>query len=511
MMGVQIRKSGQKILRFFSMLDFRLIDVFLLFLILFPFYFVYKVYFYTSPDEFYYILTAIQIAEGTPITISFESPLLRGGFVPTTTPNTYISKWFIGQSLLMVLFYLIGGYNFLYYTNAVFALIAVIVTYFTILEITKDRICSIFSSLLLGICPPVVFYSRTLLGDLPSMTLVLLSFFLYLKATKEERSLLYAISSIILGFAILVKFTNLLFLIPVLLYQTKTRSRRLFPSYIFYIVLIPFAVFIGLYNLYFFGNFFTTGYHLTSGEAYHFNLTNVILHFPQYFVIYNIFPPLGILCMFFSIRRIHASGNYSFCFYIVMTFLLFFCFYAYLPFDIEHLFIESTRYLLVILPYLCLFVVRWIQHNIKPQKRFFHIIISIILILGVLNIGFIIEYHAFKSRLLYYQELFYTNTEPDSLVIGGDVWKKLFHPYFSREYGERHYLLYDFLYEEELLEIIPLIDTWMKEHAVYFIDDPYTESTIHDFVLSMLNERYALGAVVATSQPYEMTLFSVEN
>jgi hypothetical protein len=110
---------------------------------------------------------------------------------------------------------------------------------------------------------------------------------------------------------------------------------------------------------------------------------------------------------------------------------------------------------------------------------------------------------------VYYRDLFYTNTEPDSLVIGGDTWKKLFHPYFSRTHGERHYLLYDFLYEEEIANLVPFIDAWLDENQVYFIDDPYTELAIHDKVLSMLSVQYQLVLVVATDLPYQVALFRI--
>jgi len=136
-----------------------------------------------------------------------------------------------------------------------------------------------------------------------------------------------------------------------------------------------------------------------------------------------------------------------------------------------------------------------------------------IITFGILNIAMISQYNAFKSRLVYYRDQFYTNTEQDSLIIGNDAWDKLFHPYFSRTHGERYYLRYDRLSETEIIEeLLPFLDIWMDERPVYFIDDPYeayADKNIHDFVLLVLIENYNLDSVFATDQPYTVELFKV--
>jgi hypothetical protein len=129
-----------------------------------------------------------------------------------------------------------------------------------------------------------------------------------------------------------------------------------------------------------------------------------------------------------------------------------------------------------------------------------------------MNIVMISQYYSFKGRLVYYRDLFYTNTQPDSLIIGDATWDKLFHPYFAREYGERYYLRYNPLSNDEMMEkLIPLVDAWLNEKPVYFIDDPYVESNIHDFILLLLSERYHLHSIISTNHPYTVELFKIGN
>lgn len=501
--GIDLRKLPE--------INFQVKDTLLLTLILVPFYFISKIYFYTSPDEYYYILTAIQLVEGNPITVQLESPLLSGDLVPTTTPNVFISKYPIGQSLLIAVFYLIGGYPFIFYMNGIFATFAVILTYFFAFEITKDRVSSLISAFLLGICPPLVFYSRTLLSDLPSLTFLLFSFLIYLRALRKNKILFYVISSSLLGFATLLKYTNILFVFPILLNQLRIRKFGELSTYLYYIPLIPFFCIIGLYNNYFFGNYFMTGYHLT-GEATYFSLENFVIHLPQYFLVLNLFPPIGLISSFLYIRKRLKEDVYFISFFIVLVFIFFFSSYYYLPFYIEHLFIESTRFVLVVLPYICINSVLWFQRNIKPKKLFYFLLIGLFLTLGVLNGVMISQYYSFKTRLVYYRDLFYTNTQPTSLVIGDDTWDKLFHPYFSRIYGERFYLRYSSLSETEIIEkLLPFIEMWIKDKPVYFIDDPYVEINIHDFILLVLTERYNFNSVITTSHPYTVELFSISS
>ncbi|WP_287584920.1 glycosyltransferase family 39 protein [Candidatus Borrarchaeum sp.] len=494
-------------MRSLSKIDFRIKDMLILTLICAPFYFVSKIFFYTSPDEYYYIFTAIQLAEGNPITIQLESPLLSGNFVPTTKPNVFISKYPIGQSLLIAIFYLIGGYPFIYYMNGVFAIFTVILTYFCVLEISKDRLCSLIGAFFLGLCPPMVFYSRTLFSDLTSATFLLLSFFFYLRASKKNEYLYFMISSLSLGFAVLLKLVNILFMLPFLLNQIRTRKLGELSIYLHYIPLIPFLSIIALYNSYFFGNFFVTGYQLT-GEVF-FNPLRLLINLPRYFLILNLFPPFGLITAFLYTRKKFGEDVHFISFFMILTFLVFYG-GSYLRFDIEHLFIESSRYLLVILPYLCFNAVMWFSGFIKTKKVFYYFFLVLFITLGLMNIVMVSQYYSFKGRLVYYRDLFYTNTQPDSLIIGDATWDKLFHPYFSREYDERYYLRYSALTENEITgELLPFIENWITDKPVYFIDDPYVDSNIHDLVLQLLTERYQFNSIIATDQPYTVELFQM--
>ncbi len=498
-------------LRSLSKIDFQVKDTFLLTLIVALFYFVNTIYFYTSPDEYYYILTAMQLAEGNPITVRLDSSLLSVDLVPTTKPNLYISKYPIGQSLLIAVFYAIGGYPFIFYMNGIFSIFAVLLTYFIAFEISKDRMCSITSALLLGIVPPMVFYSRTLLSDLPSTTFLLCSYFFYIKASKKNKYLFYLISSFSLGFATLLRNVNIIFLFPVLLNQIRTKKLGVLVTYLYYIPLIPFFCVNGLYNAYFFGNFFTTGYHLT-GEAFNFGFENIVIHLPQYFLVLNFFPPIGLITTVLYTRKKLAEDAHFISLVTVLSFLLFYSGYVFLPFEIEHLFIEATRFVLVILPYLCINTVTWFYERIKTRNLFYGLLVGTLITFVIINIVMISEYNSFKCKLVYYRDLFYTNTQPDSLIIGDDTWDKLFHPYFSRTYGERYYLRYNSISEDKMTEeLIPFVDNWLNDKTVYFIDDPYVESNIHDIILQLLTERYSLHSIIATNHPYTVELFRVTN
>lgn len=502
---------------FLSNLNFKHRDILLLIILLTPLYFVNMIYFYTYPDEYYYISTTILLLENGTVTQYLESPLLAHGYlVPTIISLEYISMYPIGQSLLIALFYLIGGYYFIYYMNGILGILAVILTYNFVFEISHDRFSSFTGALLLGLCPPTVFYSRTLTSDLPSMTFLLFSFLFYLRASRHKRITFYFISSLSLGFAVLIRYPNILFVFPIILNQIRTKKLSEISNYFYYIPLIPFLCVLALYNYHFFGNPFITGYHqyyTISSRHPNFSFVNIVMCLPRYFVILNLFPPLGLIASFLYIRRKWRKDVYFISLFMILTFIIFYSSYASLPFEIEHLFIEAMRFMLVILPYLCINSVLWFRDQVKTKLLSYSIPIAIFIILGVSNIIMLSQYNAFKTRLIYYRDVFYTNTEPDSLIIGNDAWDKLFLPYFSQTHGERYYLRYDVLSQEEVvLKLLPFIETWMDDNSVYFIDDPYVEyayKNLHDFVLQLLNERYHLQSIIATDQPYTIELFKL--
>lgn len=486
-------------------------DLILILIFLTPLYFIGRVYFYTSPDEYYYIYTAIQLAEGKPLTIYLESPLLCGGFVPTTQPHLFVSKYPIGQSVLIAIFYFIGGYPFMFFMNGFFGIFNVIISYFFALELTKERSYAILSAMLVGICPPMIFYSRTLLSGIPSTTFLLLSFLFYLKASKRSDTVLSLISSLSLGFATLLRYPNILFMLPILLNHIRTKQLGKLTAYLYYIPLIPFLCTIILYNIHFFGNPFVTGYHFT-GEVVYFGVDNFINHVPRYLLVLNLYPPLGlVITILFMWRYNKLKDDISFIsFFTILVFLLFFSGYYYLSFHPEHLFIESTRFMLVVLPYICFYTIAWIQKHM-PSKKQLYVIVSIFVIMGIINTGLIIQLHSFKTRQVLYRDLFYSNTQPDSLIIGDDVWDKLFHPYFARTYGERHYLRYDVLSIKEMNEtLLPFVEAWLQNHNVYFIDDSYVANETHAAIQQLLTENYHLQPVVSTEQPYEVELLHIQ-
>ncbi len=498
-----------------SNIDFRIQDVALLTLLLGPFYFVSKVYFYSSPDEYYYIFTAIRMAEGGAITIPLASPLLRRWFVPTVYSNHYISPYPIGLSVLLALFYIMGGYRFMFFLNGIVGILTVIMTYFTAFEISKNRVCSLLSALLLGIMPPVVFYSRTLLRDPSSTLFLLLSFYLYLKASHRDKPSFYALASLSLGYALLIRYTNIVFVIPILINHFRKRRDKPNSILLYYVFLLPFFVVIGLYNLYYFGDVFSTGYHVfwsyhQGGLVGRFNFLHLIFHLPQYFLILNIFPPLGLLTTLLYIRHKADEEAYILGLLVIISFLIFFSSYFLMTFDIEHLFIESSRHLQVILPYLCMNTIRWFQQQIRRKQTFLGSFALVFIIFSGINIGIVVQQNAFLTRLADYQDMFYTHTEPESLIIG-DRWHKLFETHISQTYEDRYYVIYATLSENEMMEeLLPLIDSWMIEKSVYFVDDPYSNEEKHDFILRLLMEHYRLNLVISTEQPYEIKLFELK-
>ena len=152
----------------------------------------------------------------------------------------------------------------------------------------------------------------------------------------------------------------------------------------------------------------------------------------------------------------------------------------------------------------------WFHSVIKTKKLFYYFFIGQFIVLGLMNGVMVSQYYAFKGRLVYYRDLFYTNTQPDSLIIGDATWDKLFHPYFSRKYGERYYLRYNTLSADEMIkELLPFVENWIKDKPVYFIDDPYVDNDKHDIIVQLLTERYQFNSIIATDQPYIVELFYV--
>ena len=95
-------------------------------------------------------------------------------------------------------------------------------------ELYNEEI-GILSSIFIGLSPFIVTASHWIMTDIPSLTFIIISFYLLLLAFKRDNNLLFLFSGIFFGISILTRFTSLILTVIILIYAIikKINFRKL--------------------------------------------------------------------------------------------------------------------------------------------------------------------------------------------------------------------------------------------------------------------------------------------
>lgn len=456
------------------------IEIFLLLsllLLLSPLFFYKTTYFWMSQDEkcYFWLMNQITTSKTTIIHYPNEIFLDFTWTMPKIKGQKAITiKYPIGQSLMLSLAKFVGGKKIVFYVVPLLGLFSIAILFHLSSLLFHDVKVSLFASLILGLSPAWIVHSRSLLSDIPSSFLLLCSTVFIYKTLQNNRIKWWLMTGIFFGLSILIRYPNVLFFIPlfIFLYLNNHYPKKLSQWFSLFVPSIFIFSFILFYNQRCFGSIFTTGYSAVGEHG--FNLSSALGNFVNYFVMTSIAIPFGTLavaiwCLFLSNRR--ELKKYSL---IIISVFLFMGFYslwnnfAQLSYRPEDLLVLGPRFMLIIFPFLSLFVVFVMKKLIQKSKLFYASAFLLITILAVLSIFATWKIEERKTEYYLSNQLIKKKTQKNSLILLKKHWYKIIWPHFK----DRQYLALD--NNPDWLKKLKFIDEYLNsDKPVYFIEDAF--------------------------------------
>uniref|UniRef100_A0A7C4YAY6 Glycosyltransferase RgtA/B/C/D-like domain-containing protein n=1 Tax=candidate division WOR-3 bacterium TaxID=2052148 RepID=A0A7C4YAY6_UNCW3 len=289
------------------------------------------------------------------------------------------------------------------------------------LLLKEYNISPIFSLLLL-LHPSVILYSRTLMSDIPSMFFILYGIYLILKEKKF-------LSGLVLGFSLLLRFSNAVIISGVLLYlffNDRKNLHRFLPGIFIFILIQSF------YNIFVMEGLFApfllpTG----AGGLSIIYIKDIGLY---YFISLNILYPLMLLVFILNLKN---REYFLYTFPALIT-LFFFSFYYYI--DKGNSFIETLvkgqRFMIPIIPLLLLIY----SNSLNKLRYSKSMILLASFFLLIFDGGINYKMYSFQKEKGILKDIIYENTkDADIIICNGEVCK-LFNPFF----GSKRWINYVF-------------------------------------------------------------------
>lgn len=240
---------------------------------------------YISIDENQYLANSVRILTGkleTSCTNISEYPGLH-----ESKTGECVSKYNLGASLLLTPSILLGEQYAFVILFISFILSAIIFSrIIRLLELNE------FLVILYIFYPPFIYFSRTLFSE--TFSLLFINLFLYAFINAKSRLVPNILTGLIIGFATLIRYTNLLifiaFIIGYVIYKKEYKR-------VVYIALgaIPPGIIIMLINKDLYGSLFASGYSLSGEEV--FSLTNIVHNLPRYLMLLLTVYPFMLLAL----------------------------------------------------------------------------------------------------------------------------------------------------------------------------------------------------------------------
>lgn len=366
--------------------------------------------FYTSNDERNFIQNAYYISQGGIDNLVRQDVVCEGngneayGFkIPESAfidKEGCISKYNLGSSILLSPFVSINWHLAIVITF-VFFLISIIFFYKSLVYL---KIPKIFI-LLYSFFPPFAYYSHKSMSEIFSLAFVSFLMFVtlkiqynYKKETNPNVDWLYMIFGFISGLLVLVRYTNAVIVLSLLVYivlinhnlnkQTDFFIKSSKSLLKIFLGALPFIILFIFVNAYLYGGIFKSGYSL-SGEEFYWNLKTFFKQIPQFLLMLNIMYPVMLvgICISVFTKKTHSLKFVAL--FLIIFFVLFYGgFYGFNFNQGINNFLFGMRFFLPILPLILLVYFDFINRIITRLKFsrnllvFFIIVTTIILFAG---------------------------------------------------------------------------------------------------------------------------------
>ena len=244
---------------------------------------------------------------------------------------------------------------------------------------------AVISAIIMALIPVSIIFSRQVMTDHLGMVLALASFVLFLYGTRDNKTKLLVIGSVLLALSVMMKFTNLLMFVVLLppyffLLKEKRWKQALIADSAFLIAMLPFLI----YNLVKYGSMFhmfsKAWIAVTDFESV--NLSFLVFLFNDTFgLLFIILALAGIVLLAKSKIKFRYSILFAF-FVILLYFLRVINIGVAKPPTIEW---EAARFMLLLVPFIIVFAVYYLTNtaHIIGNKKHETILISLAIVVAL--------------------------------------------------------------------------------------------------------------------------------
>ena len=459
----------------------------------------------TTGDDFAYASAAIDLAEGTSLVHHYESRALATRYIPIDgRPGAYASKYPLGLSLLLVPFYLVGGFAAMWALGPVTGVLSVVATYDVAWQLARRRDVALVAAALVATVPAVVMRAGTLMSDLPAMTLVTAAIAIYLRYLARPRAAIFCVFGLLSGAAFLVRNPSVLVVAVAGAHQLFLHGRRPRAHLAAWIAgALVFAAFAGaqLYgNLVTFGSIIG-GYERDAFAHGSFSLAHVPRNLPKYLVVLSAVPPLGLPATLLVAWR--RRGVTVWLAGLVLAFVAMYSAWSDLPFRPESWFVGGARFVLAAVPIGCVSLAI-AAFELVTQARVRRVAIAVVLAAQLGASAYLAyQLRAFKERMVTHRERIRAATAEGALIAGPAEWSKLF---FGRD-GKtvRRYASY-----ERFGEAVRLVEEEVRAgRPAYVLRSGRRETDDERRALAQIAARHPLVILVDERLPYELRVEEV--
>lgn len=468
---------------------------------------------FTSGDDVAYATTAIALATRAPLVHQLESPAFGTHFVAlTTAAGLYAPKTPLGTSLLLVPFYVVAGVPGLFMLGPLMGVIGVAALFSLARQITGRSRPAWIAAALLASVPPVVANTSVIGSDVPSMAIIVTALAVYVRYLKAPQPKTFALFALLAGVAVVVRAPNAILFGAVMAHQAVTHRAELasrLPLLLSGCIIVALLTAIQLaFNLITFGAL-TGGYQAEVNVESGLSLANLSTRLPGYLLMLSVVPPFGLIAMAAVVRKQRWSGGgvYTLLAGVIVGFVLFYSAWWAFAFDYTRGFVGGARFVLPVLPLLCLFVAVWLDG--APSRTLRTALVGGCLTAQVAaSLVLTYELRLYKQRMATHRDAIIAATAPASLVVGPDEWSKLM---FGVDVEGRQYASYEFLSgdagEQDLFR---LIDAGLNRgQPAYVLGSGDRETPEEREALAAVRRRYQLRPVLDADTPYALHVEAV--
>ncbi|GEM_PF-3340529 len=382
--------------------------------------------FYTTMDEAGYFDFAYNLKEGR---ILYEDPMYA--HFTLDAGKGLVSYYTIGLSALLLPFTFIS-WKALFLLNPLLHIGA----FWFVYKILKKCSINPYMSFFYLFYPGFVLYARTLTADMVSASLFVIAFYFYLKDDKKN----YFISGVIFGLICLIKYYNIILAGCAVLARLffPAKGKRLNILYLCYGIL-PFALFILLYNYRYYGGIFQFPYRIIGIE---FSFNDIVRNLPVYIASTLLIYPLMIISPFMvknhnAIKRPGVIICFIFLLFISSNFFHQGSDYVHsLSFrHIAKYLMVSQRYILPIITLLLMFYLIILDRYAKKGKnRNIFIVFALCVFLMGVYVSFAHQKYLLQGSAI--RDAIYQNTEEGGIIICDGETSK----FLQKNWGDRKYV-----------------------------------------------------------------------